>query len=158
MVCIERSAHLAPLNLKPHQPSLEAQSRTPLTPCSVRDVFLSFPAWNGPGCYQDAATRRKTEVVIAALKPGDRIRIAKTRNRRDQNPWHIFARVDDGWHRIGKMQRGFTPGILEGELYAEVFALVSWCKADSGGEQHGRIFLDRWFTVVPEWGTGAIVM
>lgn len=151
MISGESADHVAVLDLKPHQPALEAQLRLPLTPCSVRDVFLSFPAWDGPGCYQTEATRRKTKEIIARLKPGDRIRICKTQNHSDRNPWHVFAPCEDGWHRIGKMQRSFTPDVPGTELHAEAFALVLWRKSDSGGAHRDRIFLDQWYTVIPEW-------
>ena len=147
----ERSEHLSPLDLEPHRPSLEARAKAPLIPCSVRDVFLSFPAWDGPGCYSDERDRQKTKAVISGLKPSDRILIKKTQSQRDRNPWHVFAPIENGLHRIGKMQRGFSPGVAGEEFYAEVFALVSWRKTDSDEDQHGKIFLDQWFTVIPEW-------
>jgi ATP-dependent DNA helicase RecQ len=152
MVAIDSSDYLARLGLPPHKPALDSPSRASLIPCSVRDVFLSFPAWNGPGCYQDSATMQHTEKVINRLKPGDRLRIRKVRDRRDLNPWHVHAPSGSGWHRIGKMRRGFNPGVPGDEIYAEVFALVSWLRTDSAEELQSRIFLERWFTVVPEWG------
>ncbi|WP_353627835.1 RecQ family ATP-dependent DNA helicase [Sulfitobacter sp. TCYB15] len=151
LISVERSEHLAPLKLEPHRPPLASQAKAPLIPCSVRDVFLSFPAWNGPWCYSSESGRQKTKAVIAGLKPGDRIVIKKTQNQSDQNPWHVFAPIENGLHQIGKMQRGFSPGVAGEGFYAEVFALVSWRKTDSDEDQHGKICLDHWFTVIPEW-------
>ncbi len=153
MISIEKSEHLVPLDLVPHNLFVEAQSRAPLTPCSVRDVFLSFPAWSGPRCHQSLATRQKTAEVVDLLKPGDRLRIEKTADESDLNPWHVYARSGDGWHHIGKMQRNFKPEVWDKELYAEVFALVLWRKKDSEIYHHDKIHLERWFTVIPEWGS-----
>ena len=111
MISDERSEHRAPFDLAPHQPCFDAQSKAPLTPCPVRDVFLSFPAWTGPGRYQDESSLKKTQAVIARSKPGDRLRICKAQNGNDRNPWHVFARCDGGWHRVGKMLRGFEPNM-----------------------------------------------
>lgn len=152
MVSIEKSEHLVPLDLVPHNFYVEAQSRAPLTPCSVRDVFLSFPAWSGPRCHQSLATRQKTAEVVDLLKPGDQLRIKKTADQSDLNPWHVYAHSGDGWHHIGKMQRNFRPEVSDKELYAEVFALVLWRKQDSESYHQDKIHRERWFTVIPEWG------
>ncbi|GGH36605.1 hypothetical protein GCM10010973_30650 [Cribrihabitans marinus] len=150
LISVTRSEHLAPLHLEPHLPSVSAQAKAPLVPCSVREVFLSFPAWDGPRCTSDQKTRERTKEIIAGLKSGDRIRISKTQDRQDRNPWHVFAPIGVGWHRIGKMQRDFVPGVPGEEVYARVFALVRWRKADSQEYLHGKIFLDAWYTVIPE--------
>ena len=146
--------HLRQINIKPNSTVIDTKIHTYLTPCSVRDVFLSFPAWDGPGCKQDEKIISSNLQRISSLQTGSKIRLHKTSNPNDKNAWHIF--IDDGQHkhRIGKMQKDFMPYDSGEDFFARVFALVNWQKNDSKQDYHKeKIRRNNWLAVIPEWGS-----
>ncbi|WP_193789546.1 RecQ family ATP-dependent DNA helicase [Salipiger sp. CCB-MM3] len=148
-----RSAdHLTKLNVAPHPEAVRAAITPRLMPCSVRDVFLSFPAWDGFRCTSTEESREGVRRTISNLRVGDRLILERTLQA-DSNPWHLFAERKGRRVRIGKMQKGFEPGADGQRFSAMVFALVGWNKTDSEEGYQGSIKLDRWLTVVPAWSS-----
>ncbi|WP_370162456.1 RecQ family ATP-dependent DNA helicase [Limimaricola soesokkakensis] len=122
------------------------------TPCSVRNVFLSFPAWDGKKCEQTDAIIDRNSRIVRSLKTGSPLILRKTGDESDRLPWHLFAEDEDGgWHRIGKMQHAFDPGAEGHTFRSRVFALVTWFKTDSDKESQRNIKRRKWTTVIPEW-------
>lgn len=145
------SAHLAQSDALPLPVPAITGAAILFTPCSVRDVFLSFPAWNGPGCQQDDAKIALNLAVMSEIRTGDRLIIDRT-SHGDHLPWHIYHEGGDGSRQmVGKMQRRFHPGPDIHQLKAVVFAMVEWKKQDSDDRSRLSIHRDRWLTVVPEW-------
>lgn len=122
-------------------------------PASVRDVFLSYPVWNGWRCEQDDRTISENLRQIARLKAGDPLLLAAVSKSADRNNWHVHAISGGGDpYRVGKMEAGYSPGRREREqVHGRVFALVRWKLQDSDEEHHHKIRREEWFTVVPEW-------
>jgi ATP-dependent DNA helicase RecQ len=142
--------HLLARDCQAIPPIVVSRAAHEFEPCSVRDVFLSFPAFDGHGCNQTDSTIDLNAKTIGGLKTGDQL-VLRWTGVNDQLPWHLFRVTDDGpGIRIGKMRREFHPDFDQREIPVRVFAIVRWRQCDSQDHHKAKIKRKEWFTVVPE--------
>ncbi|WP_262272402.1 RecQ family ATP-dependent DNA helicase [Microvirga yunnanensis] len=145
-----RGDHLLDRDCQAIPPVVVSRTAHEFEPCSVRDVFLSFPAFDGHGCNQTDDLIDLNAKTIGSLKTGDQL-VLRWTGENDQLPWHLFRVADDGSGiRIGKMRREFDPDFDQREIPVRVFAIVRWRHCDSQEHHKSKIKRKDWFTIVPE--------
>ena len=102
---------------------------------SLRDVFLSFAGYRGPG--------HPVHRAIAALSPGDRLQVRVESNRREL--------LDRDGTVVGQLSGNFRPPAPDMRCaFATVMAIVAWDREHSEPEYRDRLHCDAWEVVVPE--------
>ena len=81
--------------------------------------------------------------AIAALKPGDRLKLSTT----DRGRWLL---LDGKGMVVGRLAKGFTPQADMRCRAASVFAVVGWSRKDTDPKFHDTIKCNAWEVVVPE--------
>ncbi len=100
----------------------------------LRDVFLSFAGYQRP-CHT-------VHRAIAALSPGDRLRVRIKSNR-----WEL---LDSKGTVVGRLSRDFESPAGMRCAFATVLSIVKWDKESSEPEYRSRLRSDTWEVVVPE--------
>ena len=101
---------------------------------SLRDVFLSFAGYRNPADPMHRA--------IAALSPGDRLRV-----RRGQNRWELLDKMGTV---VGQLAGAFQVPGGKRCAWATVLAVVKWSREKSEPEYQGDLRCDEWEVIVPE--------
>ena len=117
-------------NLPPARPELTRQYRR----LSLRDIFLSFPAYKPSG--------HPVHRAIASLSPGDSLVMRSGPNR-----WELLDR--DGTV-VGQLASNFAPPDGMRCSSATVLAVVTWDKEKSEPQFQGNFRCENWEVVVPE--------
>ncbi len=117
-------------NLPPARPELTRQYRR----LSLRDIFLSFPAYKPSG--------HPVHHAIAALSPGDSLELQSGPKR-----WELLDR--DGTV-VGQLASNFAPPDGMSCTSATVLAVVTWDKEKSEPQFQGNFRCENWEVVVPE--------
>ena len=117
-------------NLPPARPELTRQYRR----LSLRDIFLSYPAYKPPG--------HPVHRAIAALSPGDSLVMRSGPKR-----WELLDR--DGTV-VGQLASNFAPPDGMHCTSATVLAIVTWDKEKSEPQFQGNFRCENWEVVVPE--------
>ena len=117
-------------NLPPARPELTRQYRR----LSLRDIFLSFPAYKPPG--------HPVHRAIAALSPGDSLDMRPRLKR-----WELLDR--DGTV-VGQLASNFAPPDGMICTSAMVLAIVTWDKEKSEPQFQSNFRCENWEVVVPE--------
>ena len=123
--------HRAPTALPPASPELLYRH----VRATLEDVDLGFA---GRRSERDPIHR-----AIAALKPGDQLKISIT----DRDRWLLLDR--DGTV-AGRLAKGFKPPAGMRCRAASVLAVVGWSRMDTDPKFHDAIKCDAWEVVVPE--------
>ena len=100
----------------------------------LRDVDLSFA-----GRYQ---TSKPVHRAIAALSPGDPLRVRTTRQ-----PWQLLDRSGD---MVGRLAKGYKPSAAMRLQSATVLAVVTRSRTDSEPQYQDTLKCEEWEVVVPE--------
>ena len=119
-----------PVRLPPAAPELHRQYRR----LSLRDVFLSFAGYRGPG--------HTVHRAIAALSPGDLLTARPGSNR-----WEL---LDSNGTVVGQLAGGFKPPAGMRCAFATVLAIAAWDRESSEPQYQDRLRCDTWEVVVPE--------
>ena len=119
-----------PVTLPPPAPELARRYRR----LTLRDVYLGFAGRKPPS---DRLHR-----AIAALSPGDRVRV-----RHQSNRWEL---LDRRGVIVGRLARGFEPQAATRCIDATVMAVVSWNRERSEPQYQEHLQCDKWEVVVPE--------
>ena len=101
---------------------------------SLRDIFLSFPAYRPSG--------HPVHRAIAALSPGDSLVMRSGPKR-----WELLDR--DGTV-VGQLASNFAPPDGMHCTSATVLAIVTWDKEKSEPQFQGNFRCENWEVVVPE--------
>ena len=117
-------------DLPPARPELTRQYRR----LSLRDIFLSFPAYGPPG--------HPVHHAIAALSPGDSLDMRPGPKR-----WELLDR--DGTV-VGQLASNFAPPDGMHCTSATVLAIVTWDKEKSEPQFQSNFRCENWEVVVPE--------
>ena len=119
-----------PVQLPNTDPELSCRYRR----LDLNDVFLSFAGYRQPN--------HPVHRSIAALSPGDRLRVRVKSNR-----WELLNKKGIV---IGRLAGSFKP--LPGMrcAFATVLSIVQWNKESSEPEYQKRLQCDSWEVVVPE--------
>ena len=120
-----------PVNFPPAAPELARHYRR----LSLRDVFLSFAGYRGPG--------HPVHRAIAALSPGDLLQV-----RVESDRWEL---LDRSGTVVGQLAGSFRPPAANLRCaFATVMAIVGWDRERSEPEYRDRLHCDAWEVVVPE--------
>ena len=119
-----------PVTLPPQAPELARRYRQ----LSLRDVYLSFAGRKRPS---DRVHR-----AIAALSPGDRLRV-----RQQSGRWEL---LDGAGVAVGTLARSFEPPADMRCVNATVTAVVAWGRKHSDPQYQQQLQCDEWEVVVPE--------
>ena len=117
-------------NLPPARPELTRQYRR----LSLRDIFLSFPAYR--------PSSHPVHRAIAALSPGDSLDLQSGPKR-----WELLDR--DGTV-VGQLASNFAPPAGMRCTSVTVLAIVTWDKEKSEPQFQGNFRCENWEVVVPE--------
>ena len=120
----------APLELPLAPPELDRVYRT----LGLGDVFLSFAGYR----KANHAVHR----AIAALSPGDRLRIRESQDRRQL--------LDRNGTVVGQLAAGYRPPDGMRFDFATVLAIATWDRESSDPEYQSGLRSDKWEVVIPE--------
>ena len=117
-------------NLPSARPELTRQYRR----LSLRDIFLSYPAYRPSG--------HPVHRAIALLSLGDSLEVRPGANR-----WELLDREGTV---VGQLASNFTPPAGMRCTSATVLAIVTWDKEKSEPQFQGNFRCENWEVVVPE--------
>ena len=123
--------HRASVALPPASPELLYRH----VRATLEDVDLGFAGRRGE--------RDPIHRAIAALKPGDRLKLSAT----DRGRWLL---LDGKGMVVGRLAKGFTPQADMRCRAASVLAVVGWSRKDTDPKFHDATKCDAWEVVVPE--------
>ncbi len=122
--------HRPPVAVPPPTPEMTTRYQR----LRLRDVDLSFA-----GRYQ---TSKPVHRAIAALSPGDPLRVNTTRQ-----PWLL---LDRGGKMVGRLAKGYKPPTTRRLRAATVLAIVARSRTDSEPQYQNALKCEEWEVVVPE--------
>ena len=120
----------SPTELPDHTSELSRRYRR----LDLSDVFLSFAGYRQPN--------HPVHRSIAALSPGDRLRVRVKSNR-----WELLNKKGIV---VGRLAGSFKPPTGMRYAFATVLSIINWDKESSEPEYQKRLQCDSWEVVVPE--------